>query len=305
MIKSRRLFGFICAVLVACVWSGWVVVSRLGMTSGFTVIDISLLRYATAGFLALPFSFLYWPNHLNWKKILILAMSGGGLTYAGAAYAGMLFSPASHAAIVMNGLLPIVVLFVNVMWLKIKPSISYLFVALSILIGCSIILFDQDISSNILQLLFGSLLFFVAAFQLGFYMVAGHQWKASVLNIIAIVPLINAIIVVPLYFLLPNNLANLPVDSIIIQAAYQAIGPSLLGLFCLYSANIYLGRGLTATIMASVPILSTLIAIPVLNEWPGLPTWLGLIIVTSAILANVYIEQKHSHSIKDTLKSTS
>ncbi|MEM7073385.1 MAG: DMT family transporter [Pseudomonadota bacterium] len=283
-----RLYGLFAAMGIAMLWSGWIVLSRMGVTRDFSVSDIMLVRYATAAIVALPLAFLWWPRHLAWWKIILLSITGAGVGYAGVSYAGMRFAPASHIGIVMNGSLPIIVLLINAVLAKIRPSGWQWLFCLLIPLGFFIILADRQFESSPLDLMTGYGLLLLASIQFGWYMVAGYQWGITPRQLVACVPLVNGILAVLIWFAFPGNLHQIARSEILLQAAYQGLGPSLIGVYLFYVANIYLGRQRTSAVMASVPVITTLLAIPILGEQPGLPTWIGMAVATSALLALIF-----------------
>ena len=53
-VQNRRL-GIACAIGVLFVWSGFLVVARLGIQTSLTAADIAVLRLTVAGGIILPF----------------------------------------------------------------------------------------------------------------------------------------------------------------------------------------------------------------------------------------------------------
>jgi drug/metabolite transporter (DMT)-like permease len=53
---------------------------------------------------------------------------------------------------------------------------------------------------------------------------------------------------------------------------------------CLNIAVRHIGPRATSVFLSSVPVVAALTAIPILNELPGLPAWIGMIAVTLGIL---------------------
>ena len=73
------LIGFALAGLVATLWSGWMVVSRIGATSHLLVSDVALLRFAGAGLLTLPVFIARRAEiaRAGWRAVLVLSIMGG------------------------------------------------------------------------------------------------------------------------------------------------------------------------------------------------------------------------------------
>ena len=90
---------------------------------------------------------------------------------------------------------------------------------------------------------------------------------------------------IPIWWLwLDSNLALAPRSEILLQGAYQGLVPSVLGISCLNIAVRRLGASTTSVFLSAVPVVAALAAIPILQEMPGLPAWIGMITVTAGIL---------------------
>jgi drug/metabolite transporter (DMT)-like permease len=83
---------------------------------------------------------------------------------------------------------------------------------------------------------------------------------------------------------LDSNLAFASRSEILLQGAYQGLVPSVLGISCLNVAVRRLGANATSAFLSTVPAVAALAAIPILQEMPGLPAWIGMITVTVGIL---------------------
>jgi len=101
-------------------------------------------------------------------------------------------------------------------------------------------------------------------------------------------PLFTALfgwIYIPIWWLwLDSNLAGASRSEILLQAAYQGLVPSVLGISCLNIAIRRLGANTTSVFLSAVPVVAALAAIPILQEMPGLPAWIGMITVSGGIL---------------------
>ncbi len=97
--------------------------------------------------------------------------------------------------------------------------------------------------------------------------------------------IVSAAVYIPIWLLwLESNLAVAPRSEILLQGAYQGLVPSVLGISCLNIAVRHLGANTTSVFLSAVPGVAALVAIPILQEMPGLPAWIGMITVTVGIL---------------------
>jgi len=274
--------GILSALFIAALWSGFIVVSRMGAQSPLTVYDMAALRFGFAGLILLPATYLWWPWRLKFWQILILA-AGTGVPYALFAYAGFLFAPVSHGGVFINGALPIFTTLVSLVWLKIYPNKRTWFAIFVILLGCGLTAFAKDGLGGSDSWI-GDALFMAAAFVMAVYMPATKIWKLTLKELLSFVPFVNALLFLPVwYFFLPSNMGEASQFDILLQMLYQGLGPSLLGLVFFFLAIKHLGATPTAAILALVPSIAALMGIPLLGDIPHISEWVGMGLVTLGI----------------------
>jgi len=281
--KTSPAFGLLCALMIAGLWSGFIVVSRMGALSPLSIYDMAALRFSFAAALLLPATWLWWPWRLNIWQIFVLA-AGTGVPYALLAYAGFLFAPVSHGGVFINGTLPIFTTIISIIWLGLRPTrLAYAAIAI-ILLGCALTAFAKD-GLGQSDSWIGDLFFCAAAFIMAVYMPATKAWKLSIKELLALVPFTNAIIYLPIwYFFLESNLEAAALDDILLQMIYQGLGPSILGLVFFFLAIKHLGPTPTAAVLALVPSFAAIAGIPLLGDIPHMFEWIGMGLVTLGIL---------------------
>ena len=98
---------------------------------------------------------------------------------------------------------------------------------------------------------------------------------------LAVVNVPNALIFLPLWLLvLPSNLGEVPMQTVLLQAAFQGLGPGFLAVIVFAIMAFHLGATPTAAVSAAVPAAAALLAIPVLGEIPTPLEWFGIATVT-------------------------
>ncbi len=106
---AEYLRGALYGLAAVSIWSGWIVVARLGLQSSLTPWDIAALRFGVAGLLLLP----YLVNkglaleRLGWIGLAAIVLGGGAPVLL--ANAGLLFAPAAHAGALFPGVMPLAV----------------------------------------------------------------------------------------------------------------------------------------------------------------------------------------------------
>jgi len=281
---QHPLSGWLAAFGVLLIWSGWVVVSRLGVVQTLTIYDMVALRFLVAVIAVSPLIVRHWPRNLAWWRVALLGC-GPGVPYLLFAFTGMKFAPASHAAILMNGSLPVFAALIGWVWLGDRPGNRTITGLAIILSGCVMIGLDRGSVGTGPDAWIGHLFFLSAASILAAYMVATKVWQLAPLQVMVAIPTANLAWFGPAYLaFLPSAIERAPWSEILLQGIYQGLGPSILGVLFFTMAIRSIGPTPTAAVMAGVPGFAALLAIPVMGEWPSVLAWVGLSVVTTGIL---------------------
>lgn len=279
-LTGNKFLGYLCGLGFITVWTGFIVVSRLGVKGDLTPYDITALRFMVGSLVTLPFVYLYWPRHLPLGKILILAATGPGTIYSVLMYIGLEHSPAAFAGVFANGSIPIFTAMFA--WVLLGDRLSSnAFFAIAVILTGSIAVGYEAMhvagSSNLSGLPF----LIASSFVLAAYMVFIRMWKVTAKQTLAIINLPNTLIFLPVwYFMLPSGLASAGIGEIMLQALYQGLGPGFMALIFFTYAIQALGATPVAGFAATVPATAALLAIPVLGETLNFIEWVGVLTVT-------------------------
>jgi len=283
--QSSILLGGVAAICVVFFWSGWIVVSRIGVTNHLTVYDVTGLRYGIGAAVALPY--IIWSRAwrgLTILRTLVLTLTAG-VPYALLSYFGLTFAPAAHGGVFLNGCLPIFTTIFAWIWIGQKSRASQIVGMGIILIGVTLVGYEGFVSSGGGMTWFGDFLFLAAISLFAVFMVANRVWSVIPGQVIFSATIVSAVVYIPIWLLwLDTNLAAAPGSEILLQGAYQGLVPSVLGISCLNIAVRRIGAPATSVFLSAVPVVAALAAIPILSEMPGLPAWIGMITVTFGIL---------------------
>src|ERR1700704_4334037 len=105
----RYTRGALYGLAAVSIWSGWIVVARLGLRTSLTPWDIAALRFGVAGLLLLPYvisSGLAF-DRLGWIGLTAIILGGAAPVFF--ANSGLLFAPAAHAGALFPGVMPLMV----------------------------------------------------------------------------------------------------------------------------------------------------------------------------------------------------
>jgi drug/metabolite transporter (DMT)-like permease len=283
--QGSIIWGGVAAICVVFFWSGWHVISRLGVINHLTVYDLAGLRHGIGTVVALPY--IIWSR--AWRgltplRTFVLILTAGA-PYALLSYLGFVYAPAAHGGVFMNGCLPIFTTIFTWIWIGQRSRFSQIVGLGIILAGVILVGYEGFVSSDGGMTWLGDFLFLAAIALFAVFMVANRVWSLTPGQVIFATTIVSAVVYTPIWLLwLDSNLAVAPGSEILLQGAYQGLVPSVLGISCLNIAIRHIGPRATSVFLSSVPVVAALTAIPVLNELPGLPAWIGMIAVTVGIL---------------------
>ena len=296
--QSSIIIGGIAAVCVVIFWSGWIVISRFGVTNHLTVYDLTALRHGIGALVALPY--IIWSR--AWRgltplRTIILTLTAG-VPYALLSYSGFLYAPAAHGGVFLNGCLPLFTTIFTWIWIGQRSRLSQIVGLGIILTGVILVGYEGFVSSDGGMTWLGDFLFLAAIALFAVFMIANRVWSLNPGHVIFSTTIVSAVVYIPIWLLwLDSNLAVAPSSEILLQGAYQGLVPSILGISCLNIAVRRIGPRATSVFLSSVPVVAALTAIPVLNELPGLPAWIGMIAVTVGILLALGIIGFHQETV--------
>jgi len=125
------------------------------------------------------------------------------------------------------------------------------------------------------------------------YSVLARKWPHDPWLLTRFVALASAGVYLPVYLIwLPKGLDHVSTGMLVFQGLYQGIGPTIVAMILFLRAVAILGAERTGALVALVPVLAGLAAVPLLGE--PLTVWLvaGLALVSSgAWLASRPIRQ--------------
>lgn len=272
-ILNSKYIPYITAVLVVCIWSGWITLSRLGVQTILTPYDITLLRFGTAAVVTLPFSIQYNWKKAKWNQVILVAL-GCGFPYTMFSFIGLKTIKAANTGVLVNGMLPVIGLLFTVLWFKEKVSgIKYL--AIAILLIANLIMMDLSNSFSATHLL-GIASLLAAALVFSTYMAATKKWGYGMKDVIAFVPIVNTVLFLPLWFMFPSHINEAPLRDVLIQVAYQGVLVSVLALVLITYSVSKLGSGTMSVFLSYVPAVTAVLAFIFLGEILTLQEQVGI-----------------------------
>jgi len=271
-------------VLVVSVYAANFVAVRYSVQHGLTSFDLAALRFGAAGTLLLPYLFKIGIRDLGgigWRRGLVLATLGGA-PYAVVFFLGLSRAPAAHGAVLNPGLVPSVVFLVLVALGHDRFSTRRALSLACIVVG--LVLVTRTAFTARGGMLAGDALLLLTGVSWGLFTVLLRLWEVRPLQSAAIVSVIS-MAYLPAYFAVWHHGIAASVPHMVAQAVLQGVFNSAIAIFLLTFAVRRLGAQLTALFSPVVPVLTTLLAIPLLGEVPTAGQWIGVLIVFGGMLA--------------------
>ena len=272
--------GLIAAFFAICIWAGFILVSRHGGKSVLTGWDVTALRFGVGSLIAL----FFLPRvTLPPYKVILLFSAFGGIGYSVVVYAGFRMAPAAHASVLLPGSLPFATAVIAWLWLRQIPSPAQRIALLLVFIGITFTAADTLYHGAHLTgiQMIGDLLFLCGSSSWAVFTLLLRRYPMPPLTAAVTTTLGSAILYLPVWWLfLPSTLSQAPVAEIAVQAAYQGVLVVFVAMMLYTFAVRSLGGQTVTLLMAIVPGVSALAAVPVLGEPLSLFTLAGLGAVT-------------------------
>ena len=286
--------GWLAVAATVCIWTGFILVSRAGGKGVLTGWDVAALRFGVGALIAV----FFLPRvSLPPLKVIALFSLFGGIGYAVTVYSAFRMAPAAHAAVLMPGALPFETAVIAWLWLKQAPSRAQR-IALG-LVFAGIMLTAADTLSHGAQTtgmqMVGDALFLCSSSAWAIFTLLLRRYPVSPLVATVATTLGSAVVYLPVWWLfLPSTLSQAPVAEILMQAVYQGVLVVFVAMLLYTLAVRHLGPQSVALLMAVVPGLAALAAVPVLGEPLSMLALGGLGAVTAgAVLGARQAPQMH------------
>jgi len=291
MLDRDLLKGSVAMVLLVIIYAGNFIATRYSVHNGLSAYDLVALRFGVAGVLLLPyFCRLGWADlgGIGWARGCVLTVIGGS-PYLLVFVFGLSLAPAAHGAVLNPGLVPAVV-FVIMVILGLKGLVwGQVLSLLVILLGIVVVTAASFEIKGLV--LIGDLLLLVTGISWGLFTVLARQWQLRPIQVVAVVSVIS-MIYLPIYLgFFFDCFDGASMLHVIVQGFYQGIVNSVCTLYLLTYALIKIGTPLTSLFNPLVPVLVTILAIPLLGEVPSTIQGIGILVVVLGMVGAALYER--------------
>jgi drug/metabolite transporter (DMT)-like permease len=259
------LRGYLAAIATLLMWSGFSLVSRFGGKSILTAYDIFALRLLFACLILLPFAGSL-PRGLWRERRMWILTALCSLIYCPLVFSGFKYAPAAHGGILLAGMQPFLISIVVWLLNGTRPgrmrSLGLILISTGIV--CAAMPYFSDSSK---QSLLGDLLILLSSILWAFYGVLAARWGYSAWTLTRAIAFASAVVYLPIYFLwLPKELAAASWATILGNGIYQGMVATILAMLAYLKAIAILGTERASAFLALVPIVTGILAVPLLDE---------------------------------------
>jgi drug/metabolite transporter (DMT)-like permease len=218
----------------------------------------------------------------SWLRWLVLTACAAWL-FPGLAFIAFSYAPAAHGAVLMPGTLPFTTA-VLAWWLLGEKIVGRRALGLGfILLGVAAMAVNALKDASAMTMI-GDMIFPFASASWAFFTVLNRRWKIDPLQATIRTAIIGCLIYFPVYLaLLPKNIMQVPLFTILWQGAFQGIVAFTISMYTFIRTVQYYGPVRTTMMTSAAPVLASLTAVPLLGELLSPWVLVGLVAVTAGV----------------------
>ena len=280
---AKYLRGAACGLAAVSIWSGWIVVARLGLRSSLTPWDIAALRFGVAGLLMLPLVFMRGValDRLGWGGLAAIVLGGAAPVFlancgpdvctGGPCRRVVSGRHAADGRAAGGGRARRGIFFGQEARLCADPARR---AGDRVRLGRRTGLGAESRPRA----------FLCAGLAWAFYTVALRRARLDGLHAAAISAVGSALLYLPVYWALSGTtVAQASWFDIGLQAFVQGILTAIISLMLYGKAVSILGASSGAAFAALCPAMTAVMAIPVLGEWPQKQDWAAIVLISAGV----------------------
>lgn len=274
---SPRIQGYVFVLITMCCWGGFTLTARLNAIWHVSAWDIVALRFSLAFIILMPI-LLYRKDvaFLFKKEPFILAMIGG-VIYCLCAYSAFHYAPTAHAAIFLNGCIPICTAIVAYFLLN-QAFDKHTWLSLVIMLVVLCIMSVMMYRETGIPFGPGDGLFFISAILWAIFTVLLRKYQLTAWQAMSGVAIWSAVVYMPIYLLfLPKHLSEPEPSHLIFQTLFHGIFVVIIATLTYVEAIKRLGAFKAGSITNLAPFIAAILAVPILGESLSLAMICGLL----------------------------
>src|SRR5579871_4925582 len=282
--RSARLVGFAALLTTVAIWGAWIVLTRRAVTHSLPPSAIALLRMIAPTILLAP---AIWRAGIFARgKIipLIFCIIGAGTPFVLLTATGMQHATSADFAALVPGTMPLFVALISALFFKERlgwlRTLGFACCSAGVFAIAGRSLAAADASTS-----FGHLLLLLASLNYAGYALGFRASGLTPIEATGIVAFWSLLMILP-FGTMPviEALQAGHVHEIVFQAVLQGVLSGIIALVAFNTGIERLGASKGAAFVALVPVVATLLAIPILGEWPDLAAIVGVATTSLGVL---------------------
>ncbi|WP_338419735.1 DMT family transporter, partial [Gemmobacter caeni] len=265
-----RLRGILWAAVALSILSGWFVVTRYSVTRALGIWDIAALRFGVGALLLAPV-LLRRPGRLSrsqWREGFVFSLMWG-VPFVLLVALGLTLTSAAQASAIAPTLMPLFAAIFSWAFLGDRMGPRRWGALAAILAGLSLLVVAGSATLGPPSPL-GLAALVTAGAMWAIYTLRFHRSGLTPIEAAALICFWSTVLFLPLYLVLGlSRLAEASATEIVLQAFYQGVLMSGVAIFTFNRAVTLLGPVAAASIIALLPAVASLLAIPALGEIPS------------------------------------
>jgi drug/metabolite transporter (DMT)-like permease len=279
------ILGFLLAAVSVTIFSGWFVVTRFSVTRELRIWDIAALRFGIGAVLLSPVLLRRGCRlpAAAWREGLLFSLLWG-LPFVLLVALGLRLTSAAQAASIAPTMMPV---FAGIFaWLFLRQRQGRLRWGgyLAILLGlCGLLVAGAALHGAPDPAGVGALV--LAAAMWAVYTLLFRRSGLTPMQSAALICLWSAILFIPAYLLL--GLSHIRMASggeVLLQGFYQGVLMSGVALATFNRSVALLGPSAATAMIALLPAVASMLAIPVLGEWPSPAEGAAIAVIIGGVL---------------------
>lgn len=263
---TARTQGYLFVFITMCIWGGFTIFSRLNLHWHVSAWDLVAMRFAIAFIILMPILIYKKDLAFLWHPRPVILALTGGLAYCLTVYTAFLHAPAAHAAIFLNGCIPLCTA-VSAYLLFRQPFDKHTWLSLVIMLSALALMSYLMLQNQASAFGVGDILFFLSAVWWGIFTVLLKQWQLSAWHSMVSVAIWSAIIYLPIYVLfIPKHFQEVEPLHLLVQGLFHGVLVVIVATLTYVAAIERLGAFKTGSIVTLAPFIAAVAAVPLLKE---------------------------------------
>ncbi len=285
--EGSRPLGILAALAALLIWAGFILTTRYGLRGPVQPADMLMLRFGVSGLVMLPlFAMRRFAGLRPWQ-VLTMALLGG-IVYSSLSFAGFSLAPAAHAGVLLHGMLPFFTAILGALFLGERLR-GMRILGLGLIFAGIGALAISSIAADRPGQWVGDLGYLSASLSWSVFTILMRRWNVGAVDATMLICVPSMAIYTPVYLLfLPVGLGELSWSLIAFYGLYQGVLAVVVSIIAFGTAVRHIGATAAASVVAGVPAIATVAAIPLLDEVPGPVTAAGVALAIVGMLVSVH-----------------